>query len=477
MDDPERLRALLEHTQDKLTVVDESGTYRYANDAVERILGFSPADLVGMNTFEQMHPADRRRVREIFGALVRADDGALETAEYRHRSADGEWVWLESRMSSEHAPDLGGYVVSSRDVSDRKRAEERERATETRLREIAANAEDVLWMFTGDWSELLFVNDAYAEIFGQPVSTLREDPRSFLEAVHPEDRSLVLEEMARLSDGEPRELEYRIHPGREYRRWVWVKAQPVVEDGEVVRIVGFARDITDRRRRERQLQVMDNLLRHNLWNDMNVVLGHAQLAREGANETVTESMDAILETGEDLLETAAKEREIIDVLVGVDDRESIDVVAAVSRAMGNFRSAYPDASITVDAPEAAEVVALPEIRRALFELLENAAEHAETTPEIRVSVRPFDDRVEVEISDNAPPIPGNEVEPLVRGAESSDVYHGTGLGLWLVYWVVDLSDGDLDFRHDGDEGNVVTVSLPRPCAGTSGSPSEESADE
>ena len=461
MDDPAKLRALLDHAQDKLVVVDDEGTYRYANDAVERILGYSPAEIVGENAFELMHPDDREAVRDLFETLVAREEETTDSVEYRHRTADGDWVWLESRMSSAVAADLGGYVVSSRDVTDRKRAEERERETATRLRQIAANAEDVLWMFTGDWGELLFGNEAYEEIYGQQLDAVRENPTSFLETIHPDDRDRVRENMARNAAGEPTDMEYRVNADRDYRRWVWVKAQPIVEDGEVTRIVGFSRDITDRRRRERQLRVMDNLLRHNLRNDMNVVLGHAELTRERGGPEVADSMDVIVETGEALLETAAKEREIIDVLVGIDDRARLDVVELLEETVASFRSSYPAASVTLLGPNAVEAVALPELRRALEELMENAAEHAAVDPEIEIEVRPFDDHVEVEVRDNAPAIPGNEFEPLVGDGESSELYHGTGLGLWLVYWVVDLSDGDIEFQCPGDGGNVVTISLPR----------------
>ncbi|QLD90436.1 PAS domain-containing sensor histidine kinase [Natronomonas salina] len=460
MDDPAKLRALLDHAQDKLVVVDETGTYRYANDAVERLLGYAPAEIVGQNTFEFMHPADRDRVRGAFQGLVDCEEPSSETAEYRHRTAGGDWVWLESLMSNNVATDLGGYVVSSRDVTDRKRAEERERRTEARLQQLAANAADVLWMFTGDWSELVFVNEAYERIYGQSIDEVRAEPTSFVEAIHPDDRQRVREYMERNAAGEATDIEYRVNPHRDYRRWVWVKAQPIVEAGEVTHIVGFSRDITDRRRRERQLRVMDNLLRHNLRNDMNVILGHAEIAKEQAGAGVADSMNVILETGEKLLETAAKEREIIDVLVGIDDRERVDLVALLGGVLEAFRSAYPAASVTVTGPDAVDAVALPEFRRALDELLENAAEHADADPEIGIEVRPFADHVEIEIRDNAPPIPGNEFEPLVGKNESDEIYHGTGLGLWLVYWVVDLSDGDIDFDCDGD-GNVVTISLPR----------------
>jgi PAS domain S-box-containing protein len=130
------------------------------------------------------------------------------------------------------------------------RASEAAAWTESRLRELAERTDDVLWTFTGDWSKLLFVNDAYEQVYGGSVDELAENPTAFIDVVHPADRDRVRAEMERLSGGEPAELEYRVGPDADYERWVWVSAEPVVEDGEVVRIVGFSRDVTERERRK-----------------------------------------------------------------------------------------------------------------------------------------------------------------------------------------------------------------------------------
>lgn len=461
MNDFQRLSALLDHAQDKLVVVDASGTCAYANAAVERLLGYGTDEYRGTTVFEYIHPDDRSEVETAFNRLVDADDERSETAEYRHRAADGSWVWLESQMSNRLDAELDGYVVSSRDITERKRAEERHRETEIRLRQLAAHTDDVLWMVSDDWTEALFVNEAFEALWGIETKTLEADPKRFLDGIHPDDRERASAAMKQLSAGEAIDAEYRVNPSKAYRRWAWVQASPIFEDGEVTRIVGFARDVTDRRRRERQLQVMDNLLRHNLRNDMNIILGHAELVRESDNPPIEECMQAIVETGEDLLETAEKEREIVEILVGLGGRERLDIAAIVRNAIEDVRSGPIPIDISVSGPESADVLALPEISRAVFELLYNAVEHAENTPEIEVTLRPHGDVVELTVSDNAPPIPANEFEPLFEGNAPDAVYHGTGLGLWLVYWVVDLSEGAIDFDCSKEGGNTITVTLPR----------------
>lgn len=461
MDDPERLNTLLDLTQDKIVIVDESGNYRYVNAAAEHLLGYTPGELEDTNTFEYIHPEDSPRVRDIFEALVASDEERSETVQYRHRARDGSWVWLESRLVNRTCTELDGYVVSSRDITDRKTAERDRRETANRLRELAANTNDVLWMVDADWKELLFINDTVEEIYGIPPAVLDDDPQSFLEAIHPEDREDVKEKMNNLSAGHSLEAEYRVNPARNYQRWVWAQAEPVYENGEVVRIVGFSRDITDRLRRERQLRVIDNLLRHNLRNDMNVILGHAETVRNFGPSEVRDHMVTILETGRSLLATTEKQRDIVEMTSDLDDSEAVDIAELLAEVISDIQSRYPKTTIETSVPNRAEVVARPEIRRALYELLENAAKHADTTPEISIDVHETDDSVEIEVVDNAPTIPKNEFVPLNGSIEESNVFHGTGLGLWLVYWVVDLSDGTLEFDCEGDRKNRISISLPK----------------
>ena len=113
---------------------------------------------------------------------------------------------------------------------------------------------DLIWMFSPDWSELLYMNGGYEELWGRPREAVLEDAYDFVEGVHPDDRERVVEKMAQLSDGEPAEIECRVNASEGYERWVWVKGQPMFdEDGELAGVAGFSRDVTERKMHERRL--------------------------------------------------------------------------------------------------------------------------------------------------------------------------------------------------------------------------------
>ncbi|MDS0279108.1 PAS domain-containing sensor histidine kinase [Halomicroarcula sp. S1AR25-4] len=462
MNDTAPSAILLEYTQDKIAVLDESGAYTYVNAAAERILGFDPDTLVGQNVFEYIHPEDCAEVQAQFESIVRTDEAFLaDTATYRHRASDGSWVWLESRMSNLTDSELSGYVVSSRVVTDRVEAERDRRETRERLQELADTTDDVLWMFDGDWSELLFCNPAYEDVFGRPIEELESDPQSFLEAVYPPDRQVAEEAMERLSNGVQTDLVMRVNPSTDYNRWLWVQGEPIVRDGEVVRIAGFSRDVTDRRRRERQLLVIDNFLRHNVRNQLNVVIGNAAALEADLDGEREDRTAMIRRAGETLLETAEKQRDIVNVLTTMPQSTTTDVAATVRDAVAPLRDQYSDATIDTAASESVIVEGPGELSIAVAELVENGIRHARSDrPTVTVSVRTTADDVELSVTDEAPPIPEYDRRVLLGDHEMTAVNHSRGCGLWLVYWIVDLAGGSID--HTADEsGNTVTISLRR----------------
>lgn len=139
-------------------------------------------------------------------------------------------------------------VLSNRIINATEHHRSRLEADRTRrlLSDLAESADDILYLFTGDWNELLFVNSAYERIWGHSREDLRENPDRFLEFVHPEDRKRVLESMERLSGGEPSTLEYRVVTDSGERRRVRGVSKPIFDgDGDVVRIAGVVRDITE----------------------------------------------------------------------------------------------------------------------------------------------------------------------------------------------------------------------------------------
>jgi PAS domain S-box-containing protein len=131
----ERLKRLLQNSNDIITVLDAKGVQLSVNGPVEDILGYSPADLIGTNAFDFIHPEDLDMSREIFTETV-AGTGAMRRLECRFRHKNGTWKHVEVvGTNCLDDPVIHGVIVNVRDVSERKKGEEERNALEEQLQQ------------------------------------------------------------------------------------------------------------------------------------------------------------------------------------------------------------------------------------------------------------------------------------------------------------------------------------------------------
>jgi signal transduction histidine kinase len=226
------------------------------------------------------------------------------------------------------------------------------------------------------------------------------------------------------------------------------------------------RDVTERRAYEQRLEVANRVLRHNLRNDMTVILGRADELAATVDDEL-EAVEIIRETVHDIMDVSEKAREMIQhTRYGELGPEPVDVVAVVERTLGRYRETHPAVAWRFDAPATATALAAGEepLAVAVDNLIDNAIEHNDADhPIVGVAVEVDDEQVRLTVADNGSGIPELEQDVFVSGTETQ-LKHSQGLGLWLVYWHVTASGGDLSIDADS-EGSFVTLSLPRADGG------------
>jgi len=373
---------------------------------------------------------------------------------------------------SSEVPALLVSVLAIAIVAYIDRHRQADRALETDLRESndRLRANRLRLEATLDASpEYIFVFDSdarYVEILsGEDRITLR-DPAAFIGAsvadIIPGPAApriqAVIERTLETDAGH--RLEY--HIPREGRvEWYEAQTAPINHaDVPEKRVLFLARDITERKERERQVQVLDRVLRHNLKNAMNVILGNAERAASTGVEPATEAAAAITEASDTLLAVAEKERQITAVLLDRPHREAIDVGRHVDDAVETVGERFPAASIETTVDRGLVAMATRDLGRAVMELVDNAIRHADRdTPTVRVSATASGDSVVIVVADDGPGIPEEERTILTGAREIGPLYHGSGLGLWLVYWIVTRSAGGLTFEETDPRGSTVTLTL------------------
>jgi diguanylate cyclase (GGDEF)-like protein/PAS domain S-box-containing protein len=120
----ERFRSIVQNSSDVVTLVDVDTTIRYQTPSVERVLGYDPAELVGMKLTELLHPEDVPRALAFFASAM-CRPGVTAPVEWRVQHRDGSWLHLETIGNNMlHDPNVGQMVLNSRDISERKALEE-----------------------------------------------------------------------------------------------------------------------------------------------------------------------------------------------------------------------------------------------------------------------------------------------------------------------------------------------------------------
>ncbi|MFB6175581.1 MAG: PAS domain S-box protein, partial [Halobaculum sp.] len=129
---------LIEASTDVIAIVDTDGTFEYLSPAVEQILGYEPAELLGESCFDYLHPAHRETARDSLSDLL-AGDPAVLPSRFEVRTKEGSWTWVEIRARDlRDDPAVGGVVVYARDISRRKHREERLSALFETTRDLVA---------------------------------------------------------------------------------------------------------------------------------------------------------------------------------------------------------------------------------------------------------------------------------------------------------------------------------------------------
>jgi PAS domain S-box-containing protein len=175
---------------------------------------------------------------------------------------DGSEFWVD--LSIVPVADENGWfthwVSVQRDISDRKQAEVELQQSEQKFRQFAENIHEVLWMTNVDASEMLYLSPAYEQIWGRSCESLYANPKSFLEAIHPEDKQRVIANFKHSATG-TFDIEYRIVRPDGSVCWIQDRGFPIRnESGEIYRRAGIAQDITQRKHTEEILRQINEEL-------------------------------------------------------------------------------------------------------------------------------------------------------------------------------------------------------------------------
>jgi PAS domain S-box-containing protein len=258
-----RFHSVVESASDAIIVADGLGRILSWNQAAERMFRYASSEVLGQ-PLTMLMPTRYREAHESDLARLRSSGRPHfigKTVELEGLRKDGTEFPLELSLATWTADQGIHYSGIIRDITERKQAQKAARESEERFRQLAESIREVFWMSDIEKNRIIYVSPGYQQIWGRTCESLYESPRSWLEAIHPEDRPRVLHAaLTKQVLGEYNE-EYRIVRPDGSIRWIHDRAFPIRDgNGNVYRITGIADDITDRKEAQAALRkAYDNM--------------------------------------------------------------------------------------------------------------------------------------------------------------------------------------------------------------------------
>jgi len=477
-------RRLIENSSDQVMIVDTTGAITYVGPSVERLLGYTPEEMLGTRPHDIVHPDDVATVMATIARLVERPTESV-TVQYRVRHKDGRWRVFEN-VANTLVPGTveSGLVANCRDITERVDAERALREHDEYFRRMIENTSDFV-MIVDQTAAITYVGPSATRMLGwTPDEMMGTRPTDL---VHPDDVPSVMRDFAWIvaHPGEPYNSTFRIrHKDGSYR--VFENLGRTLSPTSVAEgIVAFGRDVTERKQAEAALARAKeeaeranrakseflSRMSHELRTPMNSILGFGQLlARGDLPATQAKSVGHILKAGRHLLHLINEVLEIARIEAGRENfsLEPVALAPVLQEALGLMRPVAQQHAVELREsgwPQHAFVHAdRQRLVQVLLNLMSNAIKYNRPRGFVRLScAQAADGRWALRVEDGGRGIPADRVDqlftPFARlGAEQTDV-EGTGLGLALSQRLCEAMGGSLVLESTGPEGSVFRVEI------------------
>lgn len=472
-------RSIVENLQEGIWIIDADSITTFANEPMARMLGYTAEEMVGKHLFEFM---DEHGVEMSKHNLERRAQGLAEQHDFELLHRDGSRVYtaMETAPITDENGNFVGAVAGVLDISERRRAEDALRASESRFRAVFEDA-SVAIVLASPRGKILQVNPAMERMLGYTAEELVGKEAAFV--THPDDRpatSRVFQSVVAGVGVEQLEKRYIRKDGQLVHA---VTSVSVLHDadGQSKTLMAMLQDVSELRRAQAELvrvQRLESLgvlaggIAHDYNNILTAVLANIALAREDA--APGSEQQEILRTAEDATQQAIKlARQLLTFARGgAPLRASIDLARLLDETIRFSMTGSPVHCELHIAPDLWPVHAdSGQIGQVISNLVTNAVQAQPEGGSIEVRAR----NVELGQADDPALRAGCYVEVAVTdlgqgiGVEAItkvfDPYYttkprGTGLGLAVTHRIIHNHDGAIQVRSTPGRGTTFTIRLP-----------------
>jgi PAS domain S-box-containing protein len=463
----ERYRLIAEHSSDMITKFSPDGICLYASPACYPLLGYVPDDLLGHSLFEFIHPDDVQALGDLHQMLLA--EGRIFTVTNRIKSKAGEFKWVETTCKGVHDERTGRireFIGISRDIHERKNAEEELRKREKRYRRLVEHSPETV-MICRD-GLIVYINKAgmkllgagsKEELVGRPLFSFIQN--DYHDTIMEQLQKVTLDEEVELIEQKFIRLDGKIID-------VEVKGiATIYKDQPAVHVI--VRDITERKRTQELLQNSEKLtlvgqlaagIAHEIRNPLTSLKGFLQLMQTDGREKqeyfsiMSSELTRIELIVSELLvlakphSTSFKERDLANLLRHVVTLLDTEAILKKVQIQLILETEIPP--ICCDENQ---------LKQAFINFLKNSIEAMPNGGDIVIGVRRHGDQVVIRFEDSGVGIP-EELIPKLGEPFYTTKEKGTGLGLMISYRIIQNHRGHVRMMSKQGEGTVVEVTIP-----------------
>lgn len=486
-----RFRALIENISDGIVLNDENTMVLYQSPSVTRILGYTFEERQQKPVLNYVHEDDKASFLKLYEELA-SQPGKPLHFQFRFRHKNGHYIWLEGVVTNLlHDRNVYGYVANYRDISERKAAEESLRQERYLLRTLIDNIPD--YIYIKDTSLRHIINnkanvqligaESEAETIGKTV--LDYFDQSIAEEFMQADRKV-------LSSGQPvLDLEEKIIGHNNEIRWLLTSKIPLVEQDQVVGLIGISRDITERKNAEIVLKELNTSLAHqasklaasnaelerfayiashDLQEPLRMVRSFIQLLKKQCADQIDEQSHQYIDFA---VEGAERMKHLITDLLeysrvgAVQERlETVDMNELAQRTLDALRDIITTSGATVKVATLPAVTGVKtQLGQVLQNLLSNAIKYPSSAPP-EISVAGFEEPTQwkFSVSDNGIGIDSRFFEKIFvifQRLHNESETKGTGIGLAICKKIVESHGGKIWVESTPEIGSTFHFTISK----------------
>ncbi len=485
-DSEEKYRLISENTDDLIVVYSEHGIVEYFNaETHSRVLGYSPEQLIDKTFRDALVHEDDREIAKI-KSRERIKKGSYYY-QFRLKHQNGKYFWFEVLGKTfTDSYNNKKILCISRNIEEKKSAENKIRESEENFRTIAEQAFMGTLIIQND--QVVYMNNALLQIFDfsqEEVNYWKKD--DLLKLIHPEDLQYLREHRQRIRDGESDikpYYSYRVFTKYGKIKWIDQFSRPIIYRGKPAEIVTIM-DITEKKKAEQELVKLNSLkselLRrtsHELKTPLVSIKGFSDLLltvhKEKLDDYVLATIHEIrlgcerLESLiQDILRTSELESESVELKKSEEDLSFL-IKLCVKELQGLIR--LRNHEINLDIHDKLITSFEPDqIHLVISNLLNNAIKYTPPNGKIEVKSAITDNSILISIHDNGIGITNEEKKRLFsqfgkieRFGQGLDIISdGSGLGLYIAKKIVELHGGKIGVKSKGrNKGSIFYFTLP-----------------